>query len=96
VSNAEQALSVVEAVRPSCVVLALSFGGVSRNFQLLDAIRSEADSPAASIRVVLITYRTADQTPVSWQQTGADAVLSRPFHADELTRAVAGTGTGAS
>jgi CheY-like chemotaxis protein len=96
VSNAELALSVVEAVRPSCVVLALSFGGISRNFQLLDAIRAQPDAPIASTRVVLITYRTDDQTPVSWRQTGADAVLSRPFHADELTRAVAGVGTGAS
>jgi CheY-like chemotaxis protein len=89
-SNPEQALSVVEGLRPACVVLALSFGGVSRNFHLLDAIRSEPGSSAASTRVVLIAYRTHDRRSSSAWHAGADAVLARPFHADELTAVVAG------
>jgi CheY-like chemotaxis protein len=90
VSNPEQTLSTVEAERPVCVVLALSFGGVSRNFQLLDAIRAAPAAAVASTRVVLIACGT-DHRMSSTSQTGADALIARPFHADELADAVAGT-----
>ena len=86
-ANPEQAISILDILRPACVVLDLSTGGIGRNLQLLDAIRSQLDSTLASTRVVLIAYQTSNRM-FSWQ-AGTDAFLVRPFHADELTRAVA-------
>jgi len=83
----EQALSILHLLRPSCVVLDLSTGGVGRNLQLLDSIRSQLDTAIASTRVVLIAHQTSNRM-FSWQ-AGTDAFLVRPFHADEFTRAVA-------
>ncbi len=85
-ANPEQAISILDVLRPACVVLDLSTGGIGRNLQLLDAIRSQLDSTLASTRVVLIAYQTSNRM-FSWQ-AGTDAFLVRPFHADELTRAV--------
>jgi DNA-binding response OmpR family regulator len=85
-SNPEQAISILDILRPACVVLDLSTGGIGRNLQLLDAIRSQLDSTLAATRVVLIAYQTSNRM-FSWQ-AGTDAFLVRPFHADELTRAV--------
>ena len=86
-ANPDQALSILEVLRPACVVLDLSAGGIGRNLQLLDAIRSQLDSTLASTRVVLIAHQTSNRM-FSWQ-AGTDAFLVRPFHADELSRAVA-------
>ena len=86
-ANPDQALSIVDVLRPSCVVLDLSAGGVGRNLQLLDTIRSQLDATVASTRVVLIAHQTSNRM-FSWQ-SGTDAFLVRPFHADEFTRAVA-------
>jgi DNA-binding response OmpR family regulator len=86
-ANPDQALSILEVLRPACVVLDLSAGGIGRNLQLLDAIRSQLDSTLASTRVVLIAHQTSNRM-FSWQ-AGTDAFLVRPFHADELNRAVA-------
>jgi DNA-binding response OmpR family regulator len=86
-ANPEQALSILDVLRPSCVVLDLSAGGIGRNLQVLDAIRSQLDATLAATRVVLIAYQTSNRM-FSWQ-AGTDAFLVRPFHAEELTRAIA-------
>ena len=86
-SNPEQALSILDVLRPACVVLDLSAGGIGRNLLLLDSIRSQRDTTLASTRVVLIAHQTSNRM-FSWQ-AGTDAFLVRPFHASELTRAVA-------
>ncbi|HEY2813393.1 MAG TPA: response regulator [Acidimicrobiales bacterium] len=86
-ANPDQALSILDVLRPGCVVLDLSTGGIGRNLQVLDAIRSQLDQRLASTRVVLIAHQTSNRK-FSWQ-AGTDAFLVRPFHADELTKAVA-------
>jgi DNA-binding response OmpR family regulator len=86
-SNREQTLSILDILRPACVVLDLTAGGIGRNLQLLDAIRSQLDTALASTRVVLIAHQTSNRM-FSWQ-AGTDAFLVRPFHADELVEAVA-------
>jgi DNA-binding response OmpR family regulator len=86
-SNPDQAMAILDVLRPSCVVLDLSMGGIGRNLNLLDAIRSNLDQSLASTRVVLIAHQTSNRM-FSWQ-AGTDAFLVRPFHADELTRSIA-------
>jgi DNA-binding response OmpR family regulator len=86
-ANPEQALSIIDVLRPGCVVLDLSAGGIARNLQVLDGIRSQLDRTVASTRVVLVAHQTGTRM-FSWQ-AGTDAFLVRPFHADELTDAVA-------
>ena len=86
-SNPDQAMSILDVLRPACVVLDLSTGGIGRNLQLLDSIRSQLDSSLAATRVVLIAHQTSNRM-FSWQ-AGTDAFLVRPFHANELTHAVA-------
>jgi len=85
-SNPEQALSILDILRPACVVLDLSAGGIGRNLKLLDAIRSQLDTTLASTRVVLIAHQTSNRM-FSWQ-AGTDAFLVRPFHAEQLVQAV--------
>ncbi len=82
----ERALNLLAVLRPACVVLDLSVGGIGQNLKLLDAIRSQVDPGLASTRVVLIAQQTSNRM-FSWQ-AGTDAFLVRPFHARELLRAI--------
>ncbi len=86
-ANPEQAMSIIDVLRPACVVLDLWTGGIGRNLQLLDSIRSQLDASLAGTRVVLIAHQTSNRM-FSWQ-AGTDALLVRPFHTKELTQAVA-------
>ena len=86
-ANPEQAMSILDVLRPVCVVLDLSTGGIGRNLQLLDSIRSQLDASLAGTRVVLIADQTSNRM-FSWQ-AGTDAFLVRPFHTNELAQAVA-------
>jgi DNA-binding response OmpR family regulator len=86
-ANPDQALSIIDVLRPGCVVLDLSAGGIARNLQVLDGIRTQLDRNVASMRVVLVAHQTSTRM-FSWQ-AGTDAFLVRPFHADELIAAVA-------
>ena len=86
-ANPDQEISIIDVLRPGCVVLDLSSGGIARNLQVLDAIRSQLDQVVASTRVVLVAHQTSNRM-FSWQ-AGTDAFLVRPFHANELVKAVA-------
>ena len=57
------------------------------NVEQLRALRGGGSDRGASARVVVISSGPANSL-LAWQ-AGADAVLTRPFHADELTAAVA-------
>src|SRR6516165_8394012 len=65
-ANPDQAISILDVLRPACVVLDLSTGGIGRNLQLLDSIRSQLDSSLAGTRVVLIAHQTSNRM-FSWQ-----------------------------
>jgi DNA-binding response OmpR family regulator len=85
-ASQEQALAQVGFLRPQCVILDLSTGGIGQNLKLLDMIRSNPDSEVAVTRCLLVAQGTSNQM-FSWQ-AGIDAFLVRPFHAEELLTAV--------
>src|SRR6478609_8350661 len=58
-ANPDQALSIIDVLRPGCVVLDLSAGGIARNLQVLDGIRSQLDRTVSSMRVVLVAHQTS-------------------------------------
>lgn len=70
----------------SAVVVAFSNAGNSACLKLLDAIRHTPDTKVNAQRVVLL-LDSARQLLFSWQ-SGADDILARPFHADDLIAAV--------
>jgi DNA-binding NtrC family response regulator len=81
-----QMASALDEQPPTVVVLDVSTGGVGGNLKLLDAIRHHADETVANCRVVLIAGSGASEL-FCWQ-AGIDGFLARPFHADDLVRAV--------
>jgi DNA-binding response OmpR family regulator len=83
----DQALGMLNLMRPDCVVLDLATGGIGQNLKLLETIRSHMDVGVANSRVVLIAHQTSNRM-FSWQ-VGIDSFLVRPFHADELVHDVA-------
>src|SRR2546423_3213030 len=86
-ANPDQAISIIDVLRPGCVVLDLSSGGIARNLQVLDAIRSQLDQVVASTRVVLVAHQTSNRM-FSWQ-AGPPPVPAPPFPANEPVQAVA-------
>ncbi len=84
--SANAALGLMLQQMPRCVVLDLSAGGIGTSLKLLDQIRSHEDRRISSARAVLIATSTKNRS-FSFQ-SGADAYLTRPFHADELVRYV--------
>jgi DNA-binding response OmpR family regulator len=81
------AIAQVTSAPPSGLVLDLSVGGIGANLKLLDAIRTHNDPTVAGARVVLVARQAQNQL-FSWQ-SGVDAFLVRPFHANELLHHVA-------
>ncbi len=69
-----------------CVVLDVAASGIGGNLKLLDGVRSFRDPAVAATPVVLVAG-TASSAMFSWQ-AGVDELLVRPFHADDLVRAV--------
>jgi DNA-binding response OmpR family regulator len=67
---------------PRCIVLDLEAGGIGTNLKVLDLIRSHNDKRVSSARVVLCAA-TARNRSFSFQ-SGADSVVVRPFHIDDL------------
>jgi DNA-binding response OmpR family regulator len=80
------AMGSIGSLLPRCVVLDMSSGGIGSSLKLLDQIRSHGDSKVSSSRAVLIAASTKNRS-FSFQ-SGADAYLIRPFHADDLVRHV--------
>jgi CheY-like chemotaxis protein len=83
----DETLDRISELRPHCIVLDLSAGGIGQNLTLLDTIRGHVDEMVAAARVVLVAPQSSNSL-FSWQ-AGIDAFLPRPFHADELLHEVA-------
>jgi DNA-binding response OmpR family regulator len=82
----EMADRLVQAPRLDCVVLDITAGGIGGNLKLLDAIRGFRDPVVAQTPVVLVTAASSSAM-FSWQ-AGVDELVIRPFHADDLVKAV--------
>ena len=72
---------------PRCIVLDLEEGGIGTNLKVLDLIRSHGDKRVNTARVLLCAA-TAKNRSFSFQ-SGADGVVVRPFHIDELVAQIA-------
>lgn len=91
VERADDFLSMtrVLAERPpfACVVLDVGAGGgIGANLKLLDTLRGSGDRAVATTRVVLISTGARSDL-FSWQ-AGADELVTRPFHIDDLVAAI--------
>jgi DNA-binding response OmpR family regulator len=84
----EMADRLVQSPRLDCVVLDIAAGGIGGNLKLLDAIRGFRDPVVSQTPVVLVTAASSS-TMFSWQ-AGVDELVIRPFHADDLVKAVQG------
>lgn len=69
------------------IVLDVVTGGIGGNLKLLDAVRNHRE-PAVAVTPVVMVAPHATSALFSWQ-AGADELLVRPFHADDLVAAVA-------
>jgi DNA-binding response OmpR family regulator len=85
VTTTDDAVAHATGAPPALVVLDLS-SGVGGSLKLLETLRTHADPDLAAAGAVLIS-RQAGNRVFAWQ-SGIDALLVRPFHADELLREV--------
>jgi DNA-binding response OmpR family regulator len=76
----EQALLGATQDFPRAMVLDLTHGGIGSNLKLLESIRHHDDERVATTRIMLIARQASNR--VFSFQSGADAFLVRPFHAD--------------
>ncbi len=78
----DDALHKLESGDPpfKAVIADFQSGGTGASLELLDAIRRTRDF--AEIPVLLLTHNETNRL-YAWE-SGADAVLVRPFHADDL------------
>jgi DNA-binding response OmpR family regulator len=80
--SAAAAMDRMQSELPRVVVLDISAGGVGSNLKLLDQIRTHDDQRIADARVILCAASPKNR-PFSLQ-SGADSVVVRPFHLDDL------------
>lgn len=85
-SSVDDALQESGAQLPRCVVADLSSGGIEPTVQLLDGIRHHDEPEVRATRVIVVTRSPGDRD-VAFEH-GADGLLERPFHADELVALV--------
>jgi DNA-binding response OmpR family regulator len=86
VTSNDAAIAQAADEPPTCVVLDLA-SGVGGSLKLLETLRTHANPEVAAAGAVMVA-RQASNRLFSWQ-SGVDAFLVRPFHADELVREVA-------
>lgn len=68
------------------VVVNFTAGRGGSNLKMVDAIRSHTAPHVAQVRLILLANEAKNRA-FSWQ-SGVDAFLVRPFHADELVQEV--------
>jgi DNA-binding response OmpR family regulator len=85
--SADEASGRLVTDLPRCIVLDLEAGGIGTNLKVLDLIRSHGDKRVNTARVLLCAS-TAKNRSFSFQ-SGADGVVVRPFHIDELIAQIA-------
>jgi DNA-binding response OmpR family regulator len=78
----DDALNKLETGDPPFKALVVDFqsGGTSASIELLDAVRRNRE--LAEVPVLLLTHNETNRL-YAWE-SGADAFLVRPFHADDL------------
>ena len=86
-TSADEATGRLVTELPRCIVLDLEEGGIGTNLKVLDLIRSHRDKRVNTARVLLCAA-TARNRSFSFQ-SGADGVVVRPFHIDELVAEIA-------
>ena len=86
-TSADEATGRLVTELPRCIVLDLEEGGIGTNLKVLDLIRSHGDKRVNTARVLLCAA-TAKNRSFSFQ-SGADGVVVRPFHIDELVAEIA-------
>ena len=82
----DDAVAVAHELFPRCIVLTLTAGGIGSNLKLLDVIRSNEDRRINTARAVIIADSPKNRA-FSFQ-SGTDAFLIRPYHANELVACV--------
>ncbi len=80
-----EALAMVARRRPSCVLLDVMMPGMS-GLDVLCALK--ADPTTATIPIIMVTAKSADDDLLSGYQQGADYYITKPFTADELVYGV--------
>jgi DNA-binding response OmpR family regulator len=86
VSDPEAVPGVVLDARASGLVLDLMHGGYGANLDAFERLRTRFEAGGRDVRVVLVGAK-ASQALFAWQ-SGVDGFLLRPFHGDDLRRAV--------
>ncbi len=85
-SSGEEALKVVKAERPECILLDIMMPGLD-GYDTCAALK--ADSETASIPVILISATTDVRVVDRAENVGAAAVLPKPVPMEQLEHAVA-------
>jgi CheY-like chemotaxis protein len=84
-ADGERALALAREIKPAAAVLDVMMPKLSGT-EVLAALR--ADDATKEIRVILISARAQDDDVRKGLAAGADAYLSKPFQAPELTELV--------
>jgi DNA-binding response OmpR family regulator len=85
-SDTRATLAAMRQHLPRCVVIDVRSGGSAANLKVLEAIRGHEDRRISSARVVMCA--SSPGTRSFSFQSGADAFVTHPFHADELVATV--------
>lgn len=86
-SSGEEALRVVKAERPACILLDIMMPDLD-GYDTCAALKT--DTETASIPVLLVSAAADARVMDQAKQVGAAAVLRKPVRMDELQRAIAG------
>ena len=84
-SSGEEALKVVQAQRPACILLDIMMPDLD-GYDTCAALK--ADPQTSSIPVLLVSATTDARVTDQAKRVGAAAVLRKPVRVDELRRAV--------
>jgi two-component system OmpR family response regulator len=75
--------SLVHETEPvGAIVASFTTSGTRASLRLLDSIRNHPDADVNQLRVLLVSDQPRQQ--IFCLQAGADAILLRPYHADDL------------
>lgn len=86
--NAQEALSVIDTVRPTVIVSDIGLPGMS-GYDLMRAVRSMANSFGAHAYAVAVTSHMQPEDRAAAMEAGFDAHVPKPFDSDQLLDVVA-------
>jgi DNA-binding response OmpR family regulator len=89
--SSDQQLAVASLVHETepvgAIVASFTVSGTRASLRLLDSIRNHPEAAVNQLRVLLVSDQPRQQ--IFCLQAGADAILLRPYHADDLLAAIA-------